>query len=153
MADAGDAKPTPAATQDASAGLRPAEQETNLVKNPLGDSSSEAPTTESKDTKPTTYTEAATNAATSAASTASAAASNVFAMFGGGVKKERKPEEDEDAKDEPSGSSKAQKKEDDDEVRYPPHREWETESLTEVALHRRKRTKRKQTSNSNLSTV
>ncbi|KAJ9602937.1 Ran GTPase binding protein Sbp1 [Cladophialophora chaetospira] len=115
MADAGDAKPTPSATQETSAGLRPAEQETNLVKNPLGDASSEAPASESKDGKPATYTEAAANAASTAASTASAAASNVFAMFGGGAKKERKVEEDDDAKDEPSGSSKAQKKEEDDE--------------------------------------
>lgn len=118
MADSGDAKPTPSATQDASSGLRPAEQETDLVKNPLGDASTEAPVGDSKDAKPTTYTEAATNAASTAASTASAAASNVFAMFGGGAKKERKPEEDDAAKDEPSGSSKAQKKEDDDEVGF-----------------------------------
>ncbi|ETI21241.1 hypothetical protein G647_07586 [Cladophialophora carrionii CBS 160.54] len=123
MADAGDAKPTPSATQAASADLRPAQQETDLVKNPLGDPSAEAPATDAKGdnaTKPPTYTEAATNAATNAASTASAAASNVkdsvFSMFGGGAKKERKPEEADDANDEPSGSSKAQKKDEDEEV-------------------------------------
>jgi hypothetical protein len=121
MADASDAKPTPSATQDAAAGLRPAEHETNLVQNPVGDASLEAPATGSTENKSTTYTEAATTAASNAAATASTAASNVkdsvFSMFGGGAKKERKVEDD-DGKDEPSGSSKAQKKDDDDDVRY-----------------------------------
>ncbi len=114
MADATEPKQTPSADQTASSEPRLAEYETNLVKNPLGDASSEAPAGESKSTS---YTDAAANAASSAASTASAAATgvtnSVFSMFGGGAKKERKVEEDEDAKNEPSGSSKA-KKEDDD---------------------------------------
>lgn len=110
-----DATATPSADQTASSEPRLAQHETNLVKNPLGDASSEAPAT---DPKGTTYTEAAANAATSAASTATAAASgvkdSVFSMFGGGAKKERKADEDDDA-NEPSGSSKAKK--DGDEVR------------------------------------
>ncbi|KIW85978.1 hypothetical protein AYO21_00955 [Fonsecaea monophora] len=116
MADSGDAKPTPSADQTASSDLRPAEQETNLVTNPLGDPSSEAP---AQETKSTTYTDTAAKAASTAASTATAAATgvkdSVFSMFGGGAKKERKVEEDDNAKDEPSGSSKAQKKEDEDD--------------------------------------
>jgi hypothetical protein len=119
MADTGDAKPTPSATQDASTGLTPAEHETNLVENPLGDPSSEASATtatDDKDPKSATYTETAANAASSAATTASAAASNIFSMFGGGAKKERKADDEDDVKDEPSGSSKVQKKEEDDEV-------------------------------------
>lgn len=115
MADATEPKPTPSATQSASSEPRLAEHETNLVKNPLGDPSTEAPAT---DAKSTSITEAAANAANTAANTATAAASgvkdSVFSMFGGGAKKERKAEEeDDDAKDEPSGSSKV-KKEDDD---------------------------------------
>merc|ERR1712093_350491 len=115
MSDATEAKPTPSADQTASSEPRLAQHETNLVQNPLGDPSSEAPTGE---TKSSTVAETAANTATSAASTASAAATgvkdSVFSMFGGGAKKERKVEEDEGAKDEPSGSSKA-KKEDEDE--------------------------------------
>ena len=121
MADSGDAKTTPSADQTASSDLRPAEHETNLVTNPLGDPSSEGPASDAQDTKTTTYTETAAKAASSAASTASAAATgvkdSVFSMFGGGAKKERKVEEDDNAKDEPSGSSKAQKKEEEDDVR------------------------------------
>merc|ERR1712230_8616 len=108
MSDATEAKPTPSADQTASSEPRLAQHETNLVQNPLGDSSSEAPTGE---TKSSTVAESAANAATSAASSVK---DSVFSMFGGGAKKERKIEEDEGAKDEPSGSSKA-KKEDEDE--------------------------------------
>ncbi|EXJ75135.1 uncharacterized protein A1O5_01831 [Cladophialophora psammophila CBS 110553] len=119
MADSADAKPTPSADQTASSDLRPVEQETNLVTNPLGDPSSEGAAKDAQETKSTTYTETAAKAASTAASTASAAATgvkdSVFSMFGGGAKKERKVEEDDNAKDEPSGSSKAQKKEDEDE--------------------------------------
>jgi len=115
MSDATEPKQTPSADQTTSSEPRLAEHETNLVKNPLGDASTEAPAT---DTTSTSYTDAATNAASTAASTASAAATgvkdSVFSMFGGGAKKERKVEEDDDAKNEPSGSSKV-KKEDDDE--------------------------------------
>lgn len=122
MSDATEAKPTPSADQSASSEPRVAQHETNLVKNPLGDASTEAPNT---DAKSTTYTDAAANAATSAANTASAAASgvkdSVFSMFGGGAKKERKAEDDDNANEEPSGSSKA-KKEDDDDVRDPPNK-------------------------------
>jgi len=117
MSDATEPKPTPSASQTASSEPRFAEHETNLVQNPLGDASSEAPAT---DPKSSTYTEAAANAASSAASTATAAASgvkdSVFSMFGGGAKKERKVEEDDDAKDEPSGSSKPKKENDDDKA-------------------------------------
>lgn len=106
MSDATEAKPTPSADQTASSEPRLAEHETNLVKNPLGDPSSENPATESKTT------------VEAAASTVSAAATgvkdSVFSMFGGGVKKERKVEDDDDAKDEPSGSSKAKKAEDEE---------------------------------------
>ncbi|KAK5456153.1 Ran GTPase binding protein Sbp1 [Exophiala xenobiotica] len=115
MSDATEAKQTPSADQTASSEPRLAQHETNLVQNPLGNSSSEAPASE---TKSSTVAETAANAATSAANTASAAATgvkdSVFSMFGGGAKKERKVEDDEGAKDEPSGSSKA-KKEDEDE--------------------------------------
>ncbi|EHY52642.1 Ran GTPase binding protein Sbp1 [Exophiala dermatitidis] len=118
MADATEPKPTPSATQSASSEPRLAEHETNLVKNPLGDPSTEAPAT---DAKSTSITEAAANAANTAANTATAAASgvkdSVFSMFGGGAKKERKAEEeDDDAKDEPSGSSKVKKEDDDDKA-------------------------------------
>ncbi|EXJ84492.1 hypothetical protein A1O3_05160 [Capronia epimyces CBS 606.96] len=110
-----DATEPTSATQTASSEPRLAEHETNLVKNPLGDPSTEAP---ASDAKSPSYTETAANVASSAASTATAAASgvkdSVFSMFGGGAKKERKAEEDDDAKDEPSGSSKAKKEEDDD---------------------------------------
>merc|ERR1712230_138181 len=119
MSDATEAKPTPSADQTASSEPRLAQHETNLVQNPLGDSSSEAPTGE---TKSSTVAESAANAAASAASSASAAATgvkdSVFSMFGGGAKKERKVEEDEGAKDEPSGSSKAKKE--DEDVEFEP---------------------------------
>lgn len=109
MSDATETKPTPSADQTASSDLRPAQHETNLVQNPLGDPSTEAP-------KSASVTDTATNAASSVASTATAAASgvkdSVFSMFGGGAKKEKKVEEDDDAKDEPSGSSKAKKEDD-----------------------------------------
>merc|ERR1712230_240065 len=111
MSDATEAKPTPSADQTASSEPRLAQHETNLVQNPLGDSSSEAPTGE---TKSSTVAESAANAASSASAAATGVKDSVFSMFGGGAKKERKIEEDEGAKDEPSGSSKA-KKEDEDE--------------------------------------
>jgi Ran-binding protein 1 len=115
MSDATEAKPTPSATQSASSEPRIAKDETEMLKNPSGDASTEAPN------KHESYAETATNAASNVASTATAAAAgvkdSVFSMFGGGAKKEKKVEGDDDAKDEPSGSSKAKKE--DDEVQLP----------------------------------
>ncbi|KEF53089.1 uncharacterized protein A1O9_10997 [Exophiala aquamarina CBS 119918] len=104
MSDATETKPTPSADQTASGDLRPAQHETNLVQNPLGNPSSEAPNDSAS------ITETATAAATGVKD-------SVFSMFGGGAKKEKKVEDDDDdAKDEPSGSSKAKKDDDDDKA-------------------------------------
>ena len=81
------AEPTPSADQTASGDARVAEQETNLVTNPKGDESSEAPKAQSA---LDSAKEAAASAATTATTTAANMKDNVFSMFGGGQNKERK---------------------------------------------------------------
>ena len=113
MSDTTETKPTPSADQTASSDLRPAQDETKLVQDPLGKPETEAPNPTSS-----SLADAASSAASAATSTATGVKDSVFSMFGGGAKKEKKiEEEDEAAKNEPSGSSKA-KKEDDDDVRH-----------------------------------
>ena len=101
----------PSSESMASGNLRPAAAETELATSPK-DQQHESPPAS---TKPTTYTEMASNAAASATSAASGMTSNVFSMFGGGAKREKKEEVDDDP-DEPSGSSKAKKDAEDAEV-------------------------------------
>ncbi|KIV92935.1 hypothetical protein PV10_04191 [Exophiala mesophila] len=111
MSDTTETKPTPSADQTASSDLRPAQDETKLVQDPLGKPETEAPNPTSS-----SLADTASSAASAAASTATGVKDSVFSMFGGGAKKEKKvEEEDEAAKNEPSGSSKAKKEEDDDD--------------------------------------
>lgn len=109
MADSSDIKPTPAADQTASSGLRLAEDETKMATNPLSSQSKET-------TNTTSVADSVKSAANSAAETATATATgvkdSVFSMFGGGAKKEKKVEEDDTT--EASGSAKAKKDEDDE---------------------------------------
>lgn len=105
MSDSTETKPTASADQTASSDLRPAQDETKLAQNSLGNPASSS------------LADTASSAASAATASATGVKDSVFSMFGGGAKKEKKvEEEDEAAKNEPSGSSKA-KKDEDDEVR------------------------------------
>ena len=101
----------PSSDSMASGDPRPAAVESELATTPKDQQHESSIAT----TKPTTYTEMASNAATSATNAASGMTNNVFSMFGGGAKREKKEVVDDDV-DEPSGSSKAKKDTEEPEV-------------------------------------
>lgn len=152
MSENTDTKLNPADEQATVGELKPAQHETSLATNPVGDEKLEAPkeaTTldtakETAGSVATQATEAATAVAGAASTAATNLSSNVFGMFGGGPKKEKKDEDDAGA-DEPSGSSKA-KKDDDDEVGCPRRR-------FEVAANKVRTPRRRSTLSSNLSST